>query len=153
MPFYNSGKRELLDGSISVSADAVQGKLFVILVSASYTPSIDSHTRYGDVSAHEVNVADPGRIVGYSAGGQALSASVAFATDNTNDRGTFDAADLTWASSTISARYAIILKIRNSGTNKELDNLVAYIDFGSTQSSSNGNFTLQWNASGILGIT
>lgn len=153
MPFYNSGKRDVLEGAVSLSADAAAGRLFCILVSGSYSPDIDAHFRYGSVSAHEVNVADPGRTVGYNAGGLALSASVAFATDTTNDRGTFDAADVTWASSTIAARYAVIVKIRNAGANKELDNLVAFIDFGSTQSSSNGNFSIQWNSSGILALT
>lgn len=152
MPYYNSGKRDLLQGAVSLSADAVNGLLRVILVSGSYTPDIDAHTRYRDVSAHEVNVADPGRIVNYFAGGQALSASVSFTTDTTNDRGTFDAADLTWVTATIAARYAIILKQRNGGSDKENDNLVTYIDFGSTQSSSSGNFAIQWHANGILGL-
>jgi hypothetical protein len=153
MPCYNSYKYDTLTGAISLSADAAANKIAVILLSASYTPDIDAHTRYGNISAHEVNIADPGRIVGYVAGGQILSAG-AFAVDNTNDRGTWDnTADTTWATSTIGARYAVIVKIRNGGLNKELDNLISYFDFGSTQSSSSGNFTLQYNANGILAIT
>lgn len=153
MPCYNSYKYDTLTGAISLSADAAANKIAVILLSASYTPDIDAHTRYGNISAHEINVADPGRTVGYSAGGQILSAG-AFAVDNSNDRGTWDnTADITWASSTITARYAALVKIRSSGLNKELDNLIAYIDFGSNQSSSSGNFTIQWNASGILALS
>lgn len=128
------------------------GLIKVILLSASYTGNIDSHTRYRDVSAHEVSVTGP-IAVGYVAGGQAVSGSLVFAVDNTNDRATIDAADITWPSSTIAARYAVLVKIRASGANKENDNLVGYLDFGSTQSSSNGNFTISWNSVGIIAFT
>lgn len=153
MPFYNSYKVDTLTGAISLSADCAANRIAVILLSATYTPNIDSHTRYRDVSAHEINVTDPGRIVGYSAGGQVLSAA-SFSVDNANDRGLWDnTSDITWATSTIGARYAVIVKIRNSGLNKENDNVVAYFDFGSTQSSSSGNFTIQWDALGIAALT
>ncbi len=109
--------------------------------------------RYGDVSAHELNIADPGRTVGYFAGGQAISGALVYTQDNTNDLGSWDAADITWTSSTITARYAVIVKVRSNGLNKELDNLIGYIDFGSNQSSSNGSFTLQWNTVGVLALT
>lgn len=150
MPLYNSYKIDTMTGGVVLSADAAAGLLRVILVSGSYTGDIDAHTRYRDVSAAEISVADPGRTVGYFSGGQAISASVTFTQDNTNDRGVFAAANNTWTSSTITARYAVILKQRASGLNKDLDNLVGYIDFGSNQSSSNGSFTIQWNASGII---
>lgn len=151
MPLYNSFKKDQLTGAVSLSADAVLGVLRVILVSASYTPNIDTHTRYGDVSAHEINVA--GSPTGYPAGGQAISGSLQFTVDTTNDRATFDAADNTWSSATITARYAVIVKVRSSGLNKENDNLIGYVDFGSDQSSSNGNFTIQWNSVGVIAFT
>lgn len=152
MAYYNSGKRDILEGAVSLSADATNGLVRAILLSASYTPDIDAHTRYRDISAHEVHVADPGRIVNYFAGGQALSASVSFTTDNTNDRGTFDAGNLTWPTSTIGARYCAIVKVRNNGLDKQNDNLINVFDFGSTQSSSSGDFTLTWSVNGILGL-
>lgn len=151
MPLYNSFKSDTMTGAVVLSADAVAGLLRVILVSASYTGDIDTHTRYRDVSAHEITVADPGRITGYVTGGQAISAGLSFTVDTSNDRSAFDSStDNAWPTSTISARYAVILKQRASGANKENDNLVGYIDFGSTQSSSNGTFTIQWNSSGII---
>lgn len=150
MPCYNSYKGDIMTGAISISGDAAANQIAVILVSASYTPNIDSHTRYSDVSAHEINVADPGRIVNYNAGGQILSAG-AFLVDNANDRATWDNTDdTTWANSTITARYAVIVKVRNNGLNKENDNLLAYIDFTENKLSSSGNFTIQWHPNGIL---
>lgn len=148
LPLFNSFKKDQLTGAIAISADAVAGLIKVILLSASYTPDIDSHTRYGQVSAHEVSVA--GSPTGYPSGGQAVSASLAFSTDTANDRAAFDAGDITWSSSTITARYAVLVKVRSAGLNKDLDNLIGYIDFGSNQSSSNGNFTIQWDSLGIL---
>ena len=138
---------DTLTGAVSLSADAVAGLIKVILLSASYTPDIDTHTRYRDLSAHEVNVTGP-IATGYSGGGQAVSASLAFAVDTANDRASFDAGDNAWVSSTITARYLALVKVR--GGSRDLDNLIGFIDFGSNQSSSNGTFTIQWNSSGIL---
>lgn len=149
----NSFKGDQLTGAINLSADAVTNKnIFVILLSGSYVPDIDLHTRYGDVSAHEVNITGP-VAVGYSAGGQCMSASNVFAVDTTNDRATWASANITWTSSTITARYAAIVKIRAAGANKQNDNLIGIVDFGSNQSSSNGSFTIQWNAIGVLSLT
>jgi hypothetical protein len=152
MPFYNSLKVDQLTGAVSLSADASAGLIKVVLLSASYVPDIDTHTRYRDVSAHEVNITGP-VAVGYSAGGQSVSGSLVFAVDNVNDRATFDAADINWPTSTIAARYAALVKIRSSGANKELDNLIGYIDFGSTYASSSGSFTIQWNSIGIISFS
>lgn len=152
MPLYNSFKSDQLTGAVSLSADMTAGLVKVILLSASYTGDIDAHTRYRDVSAHEVSVTGP-IATGYSAGGQAVSASLVFAVDNTNDRATVDAADNTWTSSTITARYAVLVKVRNGGANKENDNLIGYIDFGQNYSSSNGSFVIQWNSVGVIAFT
>jgi hypothetical protein len=126
------------------------GLVKAIIISASYTPNIDTHTRYRDVSAHEVSVADPGRIVAYNSGGLAVSASIVISADNGNDRGTLDAADISWPSATITGRYLVLVKVRASGANKELDNLIGYVDFVTDQSSSNGAYTIQWNSVGII---
>lgn len=56
------------------------------------------------------------------------------------------AANVTWTSSTITARYALIYD-NTPATNKPL---LGYVDFGADQSSSNGNFTITWASAGIL---
>ncbi len=58
-----------------------------------------------------------------------------------------DAADVTWASSTITARYAAIYKDTGSAATSPL---MGWVDFGQDESSSNGNFTIQWSPNGIL---
>lgn len=56
----------------------------------------------------------------------------------------FDAADVEWASSTITARYAVLYEVQN---------LLIWVDFGENKSSENGIFKIQWHASGIFTIT
>lgn len=150
MPFTNSFKSDQLTGAVSLSADAAAGLIKVILLSASFVPNIDTQTRYRDVSAAEISVADPGRTVGYSSGGQALSASIVISADNGNDRAFFDAADVSWPSATITARYIALVKVRANGANKENDNLIGYIDMASDQTSSNGTFQIAWNSAGVI---
>jgi len=133
---YNSFKRDIMNGSIDLDTDSIK----VMLVTSAYTPNIDTHTKRSDVT-NEVSG------TGYTAGGSALTTKTVTA-DNTGDKGVFDADDLTWSSSTITARGAVLYKARGGASSA--DELIAYIDFTSDQISSNGNFTIQWNASGIL---
>lgn len=135
---YNSFFRDLANGSIDLDTDT----FYLMLVASSYTPNSDTHAKRSDVT-NEVSG------TGYTAGGAAL-ASVTLTLDNTNDQVVWDAADVTWSSSTITARGAVLYKSRGGASSA--DELVKYFDFGSDQSSSNGNFTIQFNASGILQV-
>lgn len=125
-------------GPIDFSADTIR----VALLTNSHSNDVDNDNFWSDVSANEASG------TGYTANGAAL-ASKSITKDNTNDRGVLDAADVTWSSSTITARYAAVYK--DTGT-ASTSVLIAIFDFGSDKSSSNGNFTLQWNANGILAI-
>lgn len=62
-----------------------------------------------------------------------------------------DAADPSWASSTITARYAVIYD--RTPASDATRPLIALIDFGSNQSTSNGTFTVQLDALGFGIIT
>lgn len=134
---FNSFKKKIMDGSIDLDTDTIK----VALVTSSYTPDQDAHDFFDDVT-NEVSG------TGYSAGGMALS-NKAVTADNTDNEGVFDADDATWGSSTITARGAVIYKFTGTPSTSPL---IAYIDFGADKSSSNGNFTLQWNAEGILNL-
>lgn len=115
----------------------------VMLLSSSYTPNQDTHDYLDDVSGFEVTG------TGYTAGGAAL-ASKTSTYDAASNTLVLDAADVTWANSTITARYAVIYD--NSGAAPASKPLVAYVDLVSDQASNNGNFVLEWDASGILRI-
>jgi hypothetical protein len=134
---YNSAKAKLMDGSIDLDTDTIR----VALVTSDYTPSQDDHEDYADITNEVVGT-------GYTAEGAAL-ANKAVTTDDTDNEGVFDADDVTWTSSTITARGAIVYK--DSGT-AATSWFLCYYDFGSDQSSSSGDFTIAWNSEGILNI-
>ncbi len=134
---FNSFKKKIMDGSIDLDTDTIK----VMLVTSSYTPDQDVHDFKDDIT-NEVSG------TGYTAGGTAL-ANKAVTADNTDNEGVFDADDVTWASSTITARGAVIYK--DTGT-PSTSPIICYIDFGSDKSSSAGNFTISWNAEGILNL-
>jgi len=115
----------------------------VALLSNAYTPDQDAHDYFNDVSANEVTG------TGYTSGGATL-ASKTITYDSGSNVITLDAADTTWSSSTITARYAVVYG--STGTSSTSP-LIGYVDFGSDQSSSNGNFTITWDATGIVRIT
>jgi hypothetical protein len=134
---YNSFKRDVANGSIDLDTDTIN----VMLVTSAYTPNQDTHTKRSDVTNE---VAAGG---GYSTGGQSLAGKSVVA-DNTNNRGVFDANDVTWATSTITARGAVLYKSRGGAASA--DELIMYVDFLADQSSSGGNFTIQWDSNGVL---
>lgn len=135
---YNKGKFELMSGNIDFDADTLK----VALVTSTYTPNIDTDHFYSDLTNEVAN----GN--GYTTGGATLT-SVTVTEDDTNDRAYLDAADLTWSSSTITARGAVLYKDTTVTTTSPL---IAYFDFGVDKSSNAGDFTIQWNASGILEV-
>lgn len=138
---YNSFKTKLIDSStkINFASDTIK----VALVTSSYTPDIDTHDFWDDVSANEASG------TGYTAGGQTIANPVV-STDTTNDKGRFDGHDVVWTiSSALSARYAVMYK--STGTSSTSP-LIGYIDFGSTYSLSSGTLTITWSANGALTI-
>lgn len=142
MAIYNFFKKCLFDHTVAINlkngGDTIKCSLHI-----SYTPNIDTHDYWDDVSGTEITG------TGYTTGGATL-ANQAVTQDNTNDRAVFDADDVTWSASTITARYAILYK--STGT-PSTSPLICYFDFGSDKSSSNADFTIQWNAVGILTAT
>lgn len=137
---YGNFLLKALNKEVDWDSDTIK----VALVSSSYTPNQDSHDYWDDVVANEVSG------TGYTAGGQTLT-SKTITYDSSSNVIVLDAADSVWASSTITARYAVIYD--DSGATNALKVLVGYVDFGSDQSSTSGNFTVTWDATGIARIT
>lgn len=136
---YNRFKSGLLAGDYDL--DTAGNTIKVALVTATYTPNIDTHEDFADITNEVTGT-------GYTAGGATLG-SQAVTKDTTDDEGVFDAADVTWASSTITARGAVIYKSTGVASTSLL---IAYLDFGSDQSSSSGDFKIVWNAEGIVNV-
>jgi hypothetical protein len=136
---YGNFLLKALNKEVDFDSDTIK----VALLTSSYTPDQDAHDYFNDVSTYEVTG------TGYTTGGITLSSKTA-----TYDSGTnvivLDAADVTWSSSTITARYAVVYD--STGTSST-SALIGYVDFGSDQSSTNGNFTITWDSTGIVRIT
>ncbi len=138
MAVVNKFKELLMEGGIDLTSDTVK----VMLLTDSHTTDIDAHEYIDDVSANEVSG------TGYTAGGATL-ASKTVTKDNTDDEGVFDAADITWSTSTLTARYAVVYKDTGDPATSPIFNI---IDFGSNQISTAGDFTVQWGTEGILNV-
>ena len=123
-----SFKKELLEGVHNFkNSGGSTFKLALYTNSASFTAATTAYTTSNEVSG-----------TGYSAGGGTLTRI-----DPTTSSTTAltDFSDLTFSSSTITARGALIYNDSASG-----DPSVVVLDFGSDKSSSSGDFTVQFPA-------
>ena len=136
---YGSFLVKALNKEVDYDTDTIK----VALLTSSYTPDQDAHDYLNDVSTYEVSG------TGYTAGGNTL-ASKTVTYDSANNVIVLDAADTTWASSTITARYAVVYDSTGTASTSAL---IGFVDFGSDQSSTNGNFTITWDSTGIVRIT
>lgn len=135
---YNSFFKDLADNNIDLAADTFK----LMLVTSAYTPNVDTHEKRDDIT-NEVTGA------GYTAGGATLT-GVGTTLDTTNDLVKWDADDVAWASSSITARGAVLYKARGGASSA--DELVKYFDFTTDQTSVAAAFTVQFHANGILQI-
>lgn len=137
---YGQFIQQTLNKEIDWDSDTIK----VALLSNGYTPDQDAHNYFDDVVAFEVAG------TGYTAGGLTLSNKT-----NTYNAATntviLDADDVTWSSSTITARYAVVYDA--TPATDAAKPLIGFVDFGADQSSSNGNFTITWDSTGIVRVT
>lgn len=136
---YGLFLKSLANKEIDLDSDAIK----VMLCTSTYTPNQDTH-QYKSSVTNEVTG------TGYTAGGNTLTSLALTYTSGTNTL-MFDAADTSWASSTITARYAVIYD--STPATDATRPLIAYVDFGADVSSSNAAFTITWDAAGIVTLT
>lgn len=134
---YNVFKLNIMNGGIDLDTDTIK----VMLVTSAYTPNQDTHLDRADVTNEITGT-------GYTSGGAAIG-SKTVTQDDTDNEGVFDGADVTWSTATITARGAVIYK--STGT-AATDTLICYLDFTSDQSSTGADFTIAWNAEGIINL-
>lgn len=106
------------------------GTFYGMLVTDSYTPNKGTHAKRSDVTNEVTGT-------GYTAGGAATTVTVSL--DTTNHRLNVDFSDISWTTSTITARGIVIYHHR--GGSSSADELVCAATFGSDISSSGGTFT------------
>ena len=120
-------------------ADAYFTGTFKFLLVSSVPSESDLDTfDFRDDIANEVTGA------GYTAGGVAATVTVG-SVDTTNDRTPVTITDLTnaWTSSTISAVGGWLYKVVGSSAT---DQLVGFVDFGGTVTSTAGNYSVTFTA-------
>ena len=132
---YNSFKKNLLTGVFDLESDTIN----LALVTSDYTPNIDTHEFWDDVT-HEVAG------TGYTAGGKELQ-DKSVTQDNDGDQGVWDAEIVVWANSVLTARGAVLYK--DTG-NAATSPLIRYFDFGMNYTTDGGAFNVSWPANGIL---
>ena len=135
---YGNFIAKALNKEIDWDSDEIKVALFT----EDFVPNQDTQEYFDDLSG-EVPNGD-----GYIPGGVTLTNKTI--TYNPADNSvTIDADDVVWTDASISARYAVIYD-NTPTTNKPL---IAYIDFGSTMSSTNANFSLVFADDGIAKFT
>jgi hypothetical protein len=124
---YNSFVEDVNRGNVDPDSDTFR----MLLVTSGYTPNKDTHGKRSDVT-NQVTGA------GYTAGGITVTCTVA--RDNATDRVTLTFAAGSWASSTITARGAVVYKSR--GGADTADELVFYNDFGGNVTTDDTTFSV-----------
>jgi hypothetical protein len=113
----------------------------VALFTNSITPDFTSDTAYG-VSPYDANEVSG---TGYTAGGATLTTTTITGASGT---ATFDAADTSWSSSTITnARGALIYADALAG-----NNAIVLVNLGQDYSTSAGTFLITWAGAGIFAL-
>lgn len=122
----SSFKQQILLGEHDMDTDVI--KIALYTSAATLDASTTAYTTSNEVSSSGTN---------YTAGGNTLTGA-AVTLDGTT--AIVDFADTTWASSTITARGALIYN--SSKSNKA----IAVLDFGGDKTSTNGAFTINFPA-------
>lgn len=119
----------------------------IVLLTSSYTPAQTTHGTWADMSAAQVSG------TGYTANGLSITQSVS----RSGAVVTFDCDDKSWASSTLTAKYAAI--VRDADANGALatgDDLLCYVDLetgGGSVSTTAATLSITMNASGLFTLT
>jgi hypothetical protein len=124
---YNSAIDDMARGAIDFDTNTFKA----MLVASTYSPNKDTHDFRDDVTNEVTGT-------GYTAGG--ATSTVTVTKDTANDRVTIQFGAVSWATSTITARGCVYYKARGGAAS--VDEIVAYVDFGSDVSSSAGTFSV-----------
>ena len=137
---YNAAKKGLLDGSIDLDTDDIRA----ILVMANTTGDTENDTKVyvGDLTTLDEH--DGANYVRKALANEAVNK------DDANDRAEFSADDVTWSSLGAGTRNCVGLILYKHVTNDADSPLIAYVEFASPVTNDGSNFTVQWNAEGIL---
>lgn len=139
---YGKATLNAFNGTLNDISSA-STEIKVMLLSTAYAPNQDTHQSKADITGEVTGTA-------YVAGGVTLT-NKALAYDAGTNTIKFDADDVSWLNSTITARYAVIYD--NTPVADADKKLLAYVDFGENKVSSDGTFKILWHTDGIFKVT
>lgn len=128
---YNIAKQKFGDGTLDWDT-----QVFKVALLTGHTFDANNSDFSLEIQPNEVTG------TGYTAGGATMTNS-APTIDTVNNWAVYDATDVTWATSTISATAAVVYEVST-------DYPICYVDFGVVKSSSSSPFTITWNADGVF---
>lgn len=134
---YGNALLKALNKEVNYITDTIK----VMLCTSAYTPNQDAHIYKSSITGEVTGT-------GYTAGGATLT-NKTMTYDGATNTIKLDADDVVWASSTITARYAVIYD--DTGTDST-STLLGYIDFGEDKISSAGDFKITWDTAGIFAV-
>ena len=137
----DTAKLKILNGTIHLNSDTFKACLTnsSVALSATFTGT-SGQGEYSDLSAGEVTG------TGYTAGGQVVNSVTLSGTTGTV---TFTGNSVSWTNATITALNIVVYS--STASNKDI---LGYMQLDSTaDSSTNGTFTVNWNASGIFTLS
>ena len=134
---YNQALTSLLAKAVNWSSDTIK----VMLCTSAYVPSQTTHQFKSSVTNEVVGT-------GYTAGGATLGTKTEVITGQVK---ALDAADTSWATSTITARTAVVYD--DTPATDATKPLLAYVDFGADVVSTAGTFSIAWDVAGIVTFT
>lgn len=129
---FNKALEAWARGSIDWDTDTFK----VLLTSSAYMADKDTHDFRNDVTNEITGT-------GYTAGGNTVTVTVTL--DTVNDRLDISLGGTAWATSTLTARYAVYYKSRGGASSA--DEILAINDFATDVATAAGTFTL--NASTV----
>ena len=140
---YTHAKAALLNGDIDFAADDI--RVLLVMTNTTVDTEVDVDTISAFTTLDEMDGANYAR--------KAL-ANEAVTEDEANDRGEFDADDVTWSAlgaGTRNVQAAVVFKHVTDDTDSVP---IAYIDTGGFPFAASGaDVTIQWNAEGIVQAT
>lgn len=140
---YGNALEQWGTGGIDFDTDTFR----MALVTSAYTPNQSTDSAWSDISANEVANGN-----GYATHGKLLTV--------TESRSglvwTIDCDDQAWSSSTITARYAVIVKDGDANGALAAGDIPVFwceLEDGADVSTTNGTLSVTINASGVYAVT
>jgi hypothetical protein len=143
--WFDLGVKHLLKGDLNFTTG--QTDLYVMLMGSGYTFTKATQEFLSTTGVRTNEITGDG----YTEDGEMITIASS-QPERVQDTDWFirvDGADVSWTTASFTAYGALLYK--NTGTDST-SILIAYQDFGGAKTVTNGTFTLQWDADGILRV-